>query len=187
LNKIIPGIIVVSALVVLIASMIDTPVESTFISVPPSLMFPLGEVSYFDTTGTTVNIITQSNGYTNFVKIEPTTIFINNADFTNGGVNDGTLEYTGFIGKYFHIAASITTSATNNNDILVYTVAKNGVPMDSSKIMMKLGQTTDVTSSAMHVVVFLEDGDQVEVQAANFSGNADIIVKSLNFVAVSMK
>lgn len=150
------------------------------------MTFPLGEVSYFNTTGTTINIPAQSDGYTNFVKIDPVTTFLTYTDFTNGGADDGTLEYTGSHGKYFHIAASITTSATNNNDIIIYTVAKNGVPIDGSKIMMKLGQTTDVTSSAMHVAIFLENGDKVEIQTANYSSSSDVIVKSLNFVAVTM-
>lgn len=149
--------------------------------------FPLGEVAYYDPTGTTITVSGISDGYTNMVKIDPTTTFISTTDFSNGGSNDATLEYTGLLPKYFHIAASVSTSATNNNDILIYSIAKNGVQIDGSKIMMKLGQSTDVTSSAMHVVAYLEAGDTVEVYVGNYSGSADVIVKSLNFVAVSMK
>lgn len=115
------------------------------------------------------------------------TVFVSTQDFSNGGANNGTLQYTGKLPKYFHIAASISSSAVHNNDILVYGVAHNDVPVNGSKILKKLGQTTDVESAAMHVVLYLEENDTIDIYVGNISDAADIIVKSLNFVAVSMK
>ena len=163
----------------------DYKAHATFINVPPS-MFPLGEVSYFDTNGKTIIITAQSNGTSNMVKVDPTTTFIQTQDFSNGGSNDATLEYTGKIPKFFHIACSISMSATNPNDSFVYGVALNGVPQDSGKVISKLGQTSDTISTAMHIVLELNEGDEIEFYVGNLSGTGNAVIKSLNFVAVSM-
>ena len=176
-------IVILSAIVAVL--FLPSMAYGTFINVPPS-MFPAGEVYYYNPTGTTVTIIAQSDGYTNMVKAAPTTSFISTMDFDNGGANDSTLRYTGGITKFFHIACSISMSATNPNDQFVYAVAKNGVPLDSSKIIMKLGGVSDTLSSAMHVFIELDPGDEIEFYVGNMSGSGNAVVKTINFVAISM-
>jgi hypothetical protein len=65
------------------------------------LMLPMGEVSYFDTTGTAVAIAAQSDGSTNMVVVAPASTLNADSEFDNGGSNNGRLRYTGISQECF--------------------------------------------------------------------------------------
>lgn len=98
-------------------------------------MLPMGEVSYFNTTGTLVTISSTSDGSTNMVVVAPTSTLVNDMEFDNGGANNGRLRYTGAVSKTFHIAVTLSGTPATVNDIFVFGVAKNGTVQATSKVL----------------------------------------------------
>jgi hypothetical protein len=151
--------------------------------------YPMGEVSYFSTSGTTVGITLQTTdgGVTNMYSCGPSSSFAGMAaDFDNGGSNNGTLRYIGRTPRLCHIACTISVSPITTNDEFVFGVAKNGTVVVSSKIIQRMGATTDAQSTAMHVVILLNYNDYVNLYVGNMIGTGDVKVKSLNLFALGM-
>lgn len=148
--------------------------------------YPMGEVSYFNTTGTTVTISAQSNGTTNMVKCAATTTLNTMSDFDNGGGDNGRLRYIGKTPRAFHIACTISVSPVTASDQFVFGVAANGGVFASSKIIQKMGATTDAQSTAMHVMITLYPGDYLELYVGNMTAGRNVIIKSINLFALGM-
>ena len=161
------------------------------------LMLPMGEISYFNTTttGLQVDITGQSTGTTlgtdNMVKINPPTgtVFVN--DMFGTGV-DSALKYTGITGRYFHIALSFSYKPDNDKDVFIFGVAKRddstGITEveDSSKLLITTGSKGDYNSTAMHVLLWLDTNDSIEFYVGNITAARDVFIKSFNFVAIGM-
>lgn len=156
--------------------------------------YPMGEVSYFSMTGTTVTITNQyietpeaSPSNDGMVACNPVTIFAGmEMDFDNGGSNNGTLRYIGRTPRLCHIACTISVSPATANDEFVFGVAKNGVVVASSKIIQRAGATTDSQSTAMHVVILLNYNDYINFYVGNRIAARNVVVKSLNLFALGM-
>jgi hypothetical protein len=146
----------------------------------------MGEISYFSTTGDTATISAQSDGSTNTVKINATSTLVNINEFDNGGSNDSTLRFTGSTTRDYHIALTISLSPQTNNDDVVVGIAKNDVIVDASKVIMKLGSTTDTQSTALHVTTTLATNDELSIRVGNLDGTGDVTVKSINLFAMGM-
>lgn len=147
--------------------------------------FPMGEINYFSTTGTTMNITAQSNGFTNMVLCNPVTSLSTGAmDFTSN--NAGRLTYTGERAKHFHIACTISTlSDANSADIFVYGVAKNGTVLPASKVLQKLGG--EAQSTALHVAIEMTKNDYLELYVGNTTNaNRDAIIQTFTLFALGM-
>lgn len=151
--------------------------------------YPMGEVSYFNTTGTTVTITSQTTdgGVTNMVSCDPVTTFAGMADdFDNGGANNGALRYIGRTPRLCHIACTISVSPVSANDEFVFGVAKNDVVVVSSKIIQKMSATSDAQSTAIHVVILLNYNDHLNLFVGNMTRTQDVKVKTLNLFALGM-
>lgn len=148
-----------------------------------SLMLPMGEISYFNITGTLVTISAQSDGSTNMVKVAPATTFTNDVDFDNGGSNNGRLRYIGATTRTFHIAFTFSATSSTPSDVFVSGVAKNGVVQANSKV---LGSSQGTQFSALHVMLTLNPNDYLELYMGNTSGSRNTTVKSLNIFALGM-
>lgn len=160
--------------------------------------YPMGEVSYFNTTGTTVTIPyqyietpdvlpTPNGGYNYMVPCNPTTVFAGmEMDFDNGGSNNGTLRYIGRTPRLCHIACTISVSPATANDEFVFGVAKNNTVVASSKIIQRAGATADAQSTAMHVVILLNYNDYINFYVGNDIAARNVVVKSLNLFALGM-
>lgn len=148
--------------------------------------FPMGELSYFDTTGTTITISGTSDGSSNMVVCNPTTTLSSSYEFDNGGSNNGRLRYTGTATKMFHTATTISIASTGANDTFVFGVAKNGTVIASSKIIMKVGGASDTISTAMHQMVELATNDYLELYVGNLTDSDDCVVKTLNIFAMGV-
>jgi len=89
---------------------------------------PAGEVRAFSfPAGTTINVPGVSNGSTNMVPLVMSTVFINHLDFDNGGLDDGTIRYTGAGTKLFSLTATVSASPQTPADVFVLGFAINGV------------------------------------------------------------
>jgi hypothetical protein len=150
------------------------------------LMLPMGEISYFDMTGTAVVIATQSDGSTNMVKAAPATTFSNDKEFDNGGADDGRLRYIGATTRTFHVACTISIAPASANDTFVFGVAKTGIVLAESKVLIQATTASGIRSTAMHVMVSLATNDYLELYVGNTTDADDCTVHSLNIFAMGM-
>ncbi len=151
--------------------------------------YPMGEISYFSTSGTSVTIGTMSDGSTNMVKCSAVTALNAMMDEFDDGGTDGRLRYLGKTPRAFHIACTISASPQTPSEEFVFGVAKNGAVVASSKILQKMGSTSDAQSTAMHVMVFMYPGDYLELYVGNMTSGGPThyaIVKSMNLFALGM-
>lgn len=148
------------------------------------VILPMGEVSYFDTTGTGVTISGTSDGSTNMVVIAPATAVSGDEYlFDNGGSDIGRLRYTGTLSRMFHIAVTLSLTPATLNDIFVIGIAKSGTVVASSKV---LGSSGGTQFSALHLYTTLTQNQYLEVYIGNTSGSRNATVKSLNIFAMGM-
>jgi hypothetical protein len=150
------------------------------------LMLPMGEISYFSMTGTTVVITAESDGSTNMVKAAPVTSLDNDKEFDNGGANNGRLRYTGTTTRTFHVACTISIAPASANDTFVFGIAKTGAVLASSKVLVQATTASGIRSTAMHVMTSLATNDYLELFVGNTNDTDDCTVHSLNIFAMGM-
>lgn len=151
------------------------------------IIVPMGEISYFSTTGTAITIAAQSDGSTNMVKVNPTTALSADAyEFDNGGANDGRLRYTGSTTKMFHVACTISVAPAAANDVFVLGIAKNGTVGAGNKILQQIAGISAIQSTALHYMVELATNDYIELYVGNTSDADDFTINTLNLFAMGM-
>jgi hypothetical protein len=151
------------------------------------LIVPMGEINYFDTTGTSIVIVTQSDGSTNMVVANPaTTLSSGGYEFDNGGSNNGRLRYTGSTTKMFHVACTISIAPTSANDVFVCGIAKNGTVINGSKVLFQAISSSQARSTALHTMVELATNDYVELYLGNTTDADDVTVLTENLFAMGM-
>ena len=150
-------------------------------------MLPMGEINYFNTTGTIITIASQSDGSTNLVKVAPTTVLSGDVfEFNNGGANDGRLRYTGATTKMFHTAFTISMDGSGSGtNLYVFGIVKNGTPGDC-KVIQSIAVSNDTQSTALHCMVSLATNDYIELYVGNLTDADDIIVKTINLFAMGL-
>ena len=149
-------------------------------------MTPMGEISYFNLTGTAITISAQSDGLTNMVVAAPATTFSDiSGEFDNGGSNNGRLRYTGMTVKNFHIAVTFSFSPATASDKFVFAVARDGTIISSSRIVSTLTATID-NGSAIHSFIDLAPNQYIELYVGNVTAARNCTVKSLNLFAMGM-
>lgn len=165
-------------------SAVDTNITGTLTPVGRT-NFPMGETSYFDLTGLTVTIDTQSDGETNMVDVEAGTLSGGVYEFDDNGSSSGHIRYTGAETKMFHVACSVSFSGAAN-DRLVIGVAKNGDVISESRMLRKIGAGGDVGSTAMHIMVSMAQNDYLTMQVGNTTDTSDVTVNALNLFAMGV-
>ena len=136
----------------------------------------MGEVEYFDLTGTTVTIAGQSNGATNMVKVAPTTTGDFHFETDNGGADNGRIRYIGTTTKMFHCAITMSGTPQTTNDIFVLGVSKNGAAAQCKV----LGSASGTQFSALHCMLSLATNDYIELFIGNTTAARNFTIKSLN-------
>jgi hypothetical protein len=149
--------------------------------------FPMGEISYFNTTGTTIGISSASDGSSNMKVCRPLTVLLNRGEFDNGGSNNGRLRYIGKNTKTFHIACTISgTLVSGTNKTLVFGIAKNNAVATSSKVLNKFSSVSDVQSTSLHVMLTMAPNDYLDFYVGNISSSDDFSFRTFNLVAIGM-
>jgi hypothetical protein len=149
------------------------------------LIMPMGEISYFDTTGTTVTISAQSDGSTNMVVVNPTTIFAGHSNEFDSGTS-GRLRYIGKATRHFHSACTVSISSTGPNDTYVIGVAKNGTVLSATKVLNKIAATGDIASTALHAFPEMKTGDYLELYVGNLTDTDNLVIKTMTMFAMGM-
>jgi hypothetical protein len=149
--------------------------------------FPMGEISYFSTTGAIIGISSASDGSSNMKVCRPTTTLLNRGEFDNGGSNNGRLRYIGKSTKIFHIACTISgTLDSGTNKTMVFGIAQNGTIKTSSKVLNRISNTTDVQSTSLHVMLTMAPNDYLDFYVGNISSSDDFSFRTFNLVAIGM-
>lgn len=147
--------------------------------------YPMGEVSYFNTTGTAIAISGTSDGSTNMVVVNPTTTLSSD---THGfdSPSAGRLRYIGTKVRCFHIACSISFAAAGAADTFVFGIAKNGTVMSSCKILTRNINASDTRSTALHCYTEMNPNDYLELYVGNTTDADDVTIKTVNLFAMGM-
>ena len=148
-----------------------------------NVQYPIGQISYFNTGGTLVNISSSSDGSTNLVVCNPVTAFSGNSEFDSPSA--GRLRYIGAKTKFFHVACTISVYPGLSSNNFVFAVSKNGTLIPESRVMQKL-PSGDTQSTAMHVAVYLSTNDYLELTTGDLTSSGDVYVRSLNLFALGM-
>ena len=152
----------------------DSDYASTFYG---RIINPLGELYYFDLTGTIIAISGTSDGTSNMVAVNPgSTPNSNNYEFTH---TDGRLRYTGEVTKQFSVNVTLSITPTNNNDFMVIGIAKNG-NVQQGKVIQTLGTTSETETLSLHNIVELAENDYIEVYVGNMTGANNVKIKTLD-------
>jgi hypothetical protein len=167
---------------------IGLPDSVTIKNLTPSekLNLPMGEISYFSTTGTAIAIATVSDGSTNMVKVDPITSLNNEMEFDNDGADNGRLRYIGVNTKTFHVASTISFAPDTANDTFVVGIAKNGTVVAGSKILNQVTTASGIRSTAMHSMISLATNDYIEVYVGNITDADDFVIHTLTMFAMGM-
>lgn len=150
------------------------------------LIVPMGEIDYFNTTGTAVTIAAQSDGSTNMVQVSlATALDAASEDFDNGGANDGTLRYIGTVTRKFHIASTWSFVAATAGDVFVLGVAVNGSVHSHGKVI-QTGAGTNNNGNANHILLELEPNDELSLYVGNLTAGRNATFKTFNLFAMGM-
>ncbi|WP_255512708.1 hypothetical protein [Flavobacterium sp. GT3R68] len=98
---------------------------------------------------------------------------------TDGGVNN-RLKYVGTKSRYFRVGGSISFQSSSNGAVYIFYIAKNGTPINSSKVYVTSNSPTDIIAMPIVVMVPMATNDYIEVFATRYSGTGNILTISLN-------
>lgn len=153
--------------------------------------YKMGEVNYFGTTGTILDVTgLTTDGTTNMVFCAVSTPAATNLqsmptnEFSTN--NYGRLVYKGETTRTFHIAWAISATPSTSGDEYIFGLAKKGVVVASSKIIQKLGSTTGVKTNDIQIVVIIAKEDNLESYLRNITDSADFSFNTFNLVAIGM-
>lgn len=102
--------------------------------------------------------------------------------------SNGQLRYTGTADRICHIACSFSFTSSTNNQVIEWTVAKNGTAITQSVLENKIGTGSDVQSSALHAFATVSTNDYLTIQCKNttWSGAQTVTSTTANLFAMSM-
>lgn len=163
---------------------VDAWTSTTVAVTPGRLRFPMGQIDYFNLTGTVITIGAQSDGSTNLVDLNMTTATAGLGQFDNGGANDGKLRYLGASPLHFHIAFTCSGTPQTGNDEFVFVYAIDGVPQTVGKVVGSFGSTQ---FTASHLMVTLNPNEVLSMKIGNITAGRNFTVQSFNLFALGMQ
>jgi len=172
-------------------SLASNQIDQTFtgdVMITGRLMIPMGEINYFNNTGTDINpggqaVISSPTSITNMVPVAVGTLSAGASEFDMPTA--GQLRYTGNVTKMFHCAITISGSDVGTNDVFIFSFAK-GSNLTGCSIFQKFSTASDAQSTALHCYVELAHNEYIDFRIGNISSTAHFTVKSINIFAMGM-
>jgi hypothetical protein len=93
---------------------------------------------------------------------------------------DNRLTYDGVQTRAFQFVCSLSMTASANNKVINFYLAKNGVVLPVSKQVTKIATGVDARGLSLSGVVILAPGDYIEIWVENTTDSTDITLESLN-------
>lgn len=101
--------------------------------------------------------------------------------------SNNRLRYTGTKTKMFHVAFTISYKiSSGNNQEVRMKIYKNGSDITASLIKDTMRNSSDVNSSAIHVMVSMAQNDYLELYLTNQTSTNGIIVDTMNLFAMGV-
>lgn len=141
-----------------------------------------GEIHYFNLTGTSIPIISVSDGSSNLVKVDVVSTLDPISEIFDSPVSS-RLRFTGASSRLFQISFQLTTAGPASS-VLVMSLSKNGSPIASSKLTQGSGPSSTANSVTNYALVSLSTNDYIEVLIGNTTNTSDPLVTSLSINAV---
>lgn len=151
-----------------------------------SLVFPVGQISYFNTTGTAITIAAQSDGSTNLVLVNPTTSLWGSEVEMDSPSNVGRLRYTGSLTRNFLVTVTGSFLPATGNDAFVFAIAKGGTAQAASKQLVFTDATTDTVPFSTSALVSLATNEYVELYVGNMTAGRNMTINALSIRAVGL-
>jgi hypothetical protein len=150
-----------------------------------SPQLPVGELSYFSTTGSLVSINASTiDGSTNMFLCNPlTTLSTNNFDFSL--TDNAGLKYTGKTTKSFRISATVSALPSTSGAYIYQLKKTNSSFLATSRIIENM-IISEHKSSRIEVFTTLEPNDSIELWIGKIGGTGNVLIKSLNLFAVGI-
>ena len=143
------------------------------------MWMPMGEIDYFNTTGTTITITsTTSNGIANMFPVTVPATLAGSYEFATAG--DGSLQYTGATTKVFHIAITISGVPQVASNVFIFGVGLDtgsGYTVQTTGRVM--GSATGTQFSSLHIMLELATDDKIKLYIGNNSQIKDFTVNTL--------
>ncbi len=145
----------------------------------------VGEISYFDTTGTLVSIATSTtDGNSNMFLCNPsTTISTSSSNFTMTA--NGRLKYTGTSTKSFRISGVIAVTSATTGTYLFEFRKSNTNFIVNSRVLQKIS-ISDTQNISIQSLITLSPNDFIEIWAGNIGATGEIRIKSFNLFALGI-
>lgn len=99
---------------------------------------------------------------------------------------NGQLQYIGEVDRMAHIAVSWSMTCAGNNKLLELVVARNGTPIEPSRIQRKVGTGSDVGTGAMHAACNVSPNDYLDVRIRNTTDTANVTLTTCNLFVMDM-
>ena len=124
--------------------------------------FPMGEISYFDTTGTLVSLTNSTvDGSSNMFLINPpTTLSTNSLGFSM--TDNGRLKYIGTTTRLFKISCTISAVPSSSGTYIFEFKKTNTIFLPTSRVIQKLS-SSDTQNTTIQVFVTLAPNDYLEL------------------------
>lgn len=88
--------------------------------------------------------------------------------------------------KMFHIACTLSVKSSSSNGNLKAVLYKNGAPLSTGIVQTKMGSSSDIISTAIHVMTGMSTNDYLELWITNTVDGADFTVTEMNLFAMGV-
>ena len=145
--------------------------------------FAMGEVAYFNTTGTSLSIPGTSNGSTNMMKLAVATGVGSFGGTVDAGGTTSRLRNNSSVSQMYHCAATFSGTPATANDIFVIGFAVNDAVDPDCKVLSTFAGTQTI---AMHCMLTLAAGEYAEIYIGNTTATRNITIKTFNLFMMSV-
>ena len=101
--------------------------------------------------------------------------------FASNGSN--RIDYLGSKKRFFQVGGSISFQTGDNNIVFIFYIAKNGLIISKSKVLVKSNSGTDVITTPIQTLTEMKNGDWIELFVATDTGSGNVSILSVNLSA----
>ena len=92
------------------------------------------------------------------------------------------IDYLGSKKRFFRVGGSISFKTPDNNTVFIFYIAKNGVIIPKSKVLVKSNSPTDVITTPIQTLTEMKNGDWIELYVGTETGSSG----SVNILSVNL-
>lgn len=129
-------------------------------------------------------VISDTTNY--FEAVTPVWALSPDAVWFDESAGNGRLTYTGDADVMVHVAATISFTTANNNQLTRWRIGKNTTADPAAEAQRQVGTGADVGSTALHYVTSMSTGDYLSLWVRNSTSATNVSLVVANLQAVTM-